>query len=104
MHVLIGYAHPELHSFNGAMKDLAVATLTGAGHQVTVPDLYAQNFNPIAGRHDFIARAEQAHAARTSGFAPDVQREIDRLLAADLLILQFPFWWYSVPALSLIHI
>lgn len=108
MRALIIYAHPEPHSFNGAMKDLAVATLTGAGYQVTVSDLYAQNFNPVAGSHDFTARAdparldmgaEQAHAARTGGFAPDVQREIDRLLAADLLILQFPFWWYSVPAM-----
>lgn len=108
MHVLIVYAHPEPDSFNGAMKDLAVSTLTGAGHQVVVSDLYAQHFNPVAGSGDFTARAdparldmgaEQAHAALTGGFAPDVQREMDRLLAADLLILQFPFWWYSVPAI-----
>ena len=25
--------------------------------------------------------------------------EIDRLFAADLLILQFPMWWFSVPAI-----
>ena len=85
MNILIVYAHPEPDSFNGAMKDLAVATLTGAGHQVTVSDLYAQSFNPVAGSGDFTARAdparldmgaEQAHAARTAGFAPDLQREI----------------------------
>jgi len=108
MRVLIVYAHPEPASFNGAMKDLAVATLAGAGHAVTVSDLYAQGFNPVAGSHDFTGRAdparldvgtEQAHAARTAGFAPDVQAEIDKLLAAELLILQFPFWWYSVPAM-----
>ena len=108
MRALIVYAHPEPDSFNGTMRDLAVATLTGAGHQVTVSDLYAQDFNPVAGPHDFTSRAdgaqldlgtEQAHAARTGGFAPDVQREIDRLLAADFLLLQFPFWWYSVPAI-----
>jgi len=108
MRVLIVYAHPEPTSFNGSMRDLAVATLAGAGHQVTVSDLYAQNFNPIAGPQDFTSRAdtarldlgtEQAHAARTGGFAPDVQREIDRLLEADFLLLQFPFWWYSVPAM-----
>jgi NAD(P)H dehydrogenase (quinone) len=108
MHVLVVYAHPEPASFNGAMKDLAVETLTAAGHSVTVSDLYAQGFNPVAGAADFTGRAdparldigtEQAHAARTGGFAPDVQAEIDKLLAADLLILQFPFWWYSVPAM-----
>jgi NAD(P)H dehydrogenase (quinone) len=108
MRVLIVYAHPEPTSFNGAMKDLAVETLSAAGHAVTVSDLYAQGFNPVAGAHDFTHRsdparldfgAEQAHAARTGGFAPDVRAEMDKLLAADLLILQFPFWWYSLPAM-----
>lgn len=108
MRVLIVYAHPEPTSFNGAMRDLAVATLAGAGHTVTVSDLYAQGFNPVASARDFTRRAdparldvgaEQAHAARTDGFAPDVQAEIDKLMAADFLLLQFPFWWYSVPAM-----
>ena len=108
MRVLIVYAHPEPTSFSGAMKDLAVETLTAAGHAVTVSDLYAQGFNPVAGPHDFIHRVdparldigtEQANAARTAGFAPDIQAEIDKLMAADFLILQFPFWWYSVPAM-----
>ncbi|MBN8279913.1 MAG: NAD(P)H-dependent oxidoreductase [Gammaproteobacteria bacterium] len=108
MRVLIVYAHPEAASFNGAMKDTAVATLTAAGHSVVVSDLYAQGFNPVAGPADFTGRAdpdrldlgaEQAHAARHGGFAPDVQAELDKLLAADFLLLQFPFWWYSVPAI-----
>lgn len=33
MNVLIVYAHPEPKSFNGALKDLAVAALTTEGHQ-----------------------------------------------------------------------
>lgn len=108
MHVLIVYAHPEPTSFNHAMKELAVATLTGAGHRVTVSDLYGQGFNPVAGGGDVLMRAdqarldlgvEQAHAARTRGFAPEVQAEIDKLMAADFLLLQFPLWWYSVPAM-----
>ncbi|MBC7738097.1 MAG: NAD(P)H-dependent oxidoreductase, partial [Candidatus Saccharibacteria bacterium] len=52
MHVLIVYAHPEPKSFNGAMKDLAVTTLTGLGHSVEVSDLYAMGFNPVAGEGD----------------------------------------------------
>lgn len=108
MNVLIVYAHPEPKSFNGAMRDLAVATLTAAGHQVTVSDLYAEAFGAAAGPADFTARLnpekfdlghEQMHAARQGLFAPEVQREMDRLMAADLLILQFPMWWWSVPAI-----
>lgn len=108
MNALIVYAHPEPRSFNGAMKDLAVETLTAAGHRVTVADLYREGFNPAAGPWDFTSRgdperfelgAEQARAARHRTFAPDVQREIDRLFAADLVVLQFPMWWFSMPAM-----
>lgn len=108
MNVLIVHAHPEPRSFNGAMKDAAVETLTAKGHEVVVSDLYAQGFRGDAGPWDFKARAdagvfnlgnEQAHAARSDCFAPDIQREIDRVFRADLLILQFPMWWFSVPAI-----
>ena len=108
MKVLLVFAHPEPKSFNGDMRDVAVHTLTAAGHQVTVSDLYAGHFDPVAGAHDVTARLnpdkfdlghEQMNAATHGLFAPDVQREIDRLLAADLLVLQFPMWWYSVPGI-----
>jgi NAD(P)H dehydrogenase (quinone) len=108
MNVLIVYAHPEPKSFNGAMRDLAVSALTAAGYQVVVSDLYAEGFNPAAGPGDFAGRLnpdkfdlghEQMHASKHSSFAPEVQREIDRLMAADLLILQFPMWWWSMPAI-----
>jgi NAD(P)H dehydrogenase (quinone) len=29
----------------------------------------------------------------------DVQAEIDKLMRADLLVLQFPIWWFSAPAI-----
>src|SRR5690606_20395282 len=82
--------------------------LRRAGHEVTVSDLYAEGFNPVAGRHDFTTtrdptrfhyQSEQAHAARHGGFAPDIAREQARIAAADLLILQFPLWWGGVPAI-----
>lgn len=108
MNVLIVFAHPEPKSFNGAMKELAVDTLIGAGHEVVVSDLYADGFAAAAGPADVTERAnperfdlgaEQAHAAQTSGFSADIQREIDRVFAADLLIMQFPMWWFSLPAI-----
>ena len=108
MNVLIVYAHPEPRSFNGAVKDIAVETLNAQGHTVVVSDLYAQGFDAIAGPRDVTERLdperfnlghEQAHAAKTDSFAPAVQAEIDKLLAADFLILQFPMWWFSLPAI-----
>ena len=108
MNVLIVYAHPEPKSFNRAMLTAAVATLTQGGHSVTVSDLYAMNFNPVAGPGDFTERRfpdslqydrEQKHATAHQAYAPDIQAEIDKLLACDLLVLQFPLWWFSTPAI-----
>lgn len=108
MNVLIVLAHPEPTSFNAALARRAAEALQAAGHAVVVSDLYAEGFNPVAGRHDFSTvadprrfhyQSEQAHAARNGGFAPDIAREQERVAAADLLILQFPLWWGGVPAI-----
>ena len=86
MNVLLVYAHPEPTSFTGALKDAAFDALTAAGHSVEVSDLYAEGFNPVAGRHDFTSVAdatrfhyqtEQDHA-QDAGFAPDLVREQQR--------------------------
>lgn len=108
MNTLIVYAHPEPKSFCGAMRDVAVRTLTENGHHVDMSDLYARQFNPVGGRHDFKQVAdgsrfnyafEQTKAAETGAFASDVATEQKRLFSADLLILQFPLWWFGMPAI-----
>jgi NAD(P)H dehydrogenase (quinone) len=108
MHVLIVYAHPEPQSFNRALLERSVEVLQAQGHTVTVSDLYAMGFNPVASAADFSSRRfpdalqydrEQKHAYERDAFAPDIKAEIDKLLACDLLILQYPLWWFSVPAI-----
>ncbi len=108
MNILIVYAHPEPSSFCAALKDTGLRALTAAGHKVEVSDLYAENFNPVPGRHDFTAAAdpqrfhyqsEQLHASKTGGFAPDLAREQARLMRADLLVFIFPLWWGGIPAI-----
>lgn len=108
MKVLIVYAHPEPDSFNSALMRTAVTALREAGHDVVVSDLYVDGFDPAAGRHDFIAPAdaqrfhyqtEQAHAAATDGFVPELAREQARVMEAELLILQFPLWWGQPPGI-----
>lgn len=108
VNTLIVYAHPEPRSFNRALLERSVQVLRESGHQVTVSDLYAMGFNPVASAGDFTVRRfpdalqydrEQKYAHEHDGFAPDIQAEIDKLLACRLLILQFPLWWFSVPAI-----
>lgn len=55
--VLIVYAHQEPRSFNGALKDVAVAELSRQGCGVTVSDLYALNFEPRATGKDIIGES-----------------------------------------------
>ena len=107
MHALIVHAHPEPSSFTAALKDTAVAKLAALGHTVEVSDLYAEAFNPVAGRHDFAAPAdpgrfhyqsEQLHASRTGTFADDLVREQARVARAELMVFVFPLWWGGLPA------
>ena len=107
MKALVVYAHPEPSSFTAALKDAAVQALEDAGHDVTVSDLYAEGFDPVAGRHDFTTvadpdrfhyQAEQLEAAAHGGFAEDLRREQERVGAADMFVFVFPIWWGGVPA------
>lgn len=108
MNVLIVYAHPEPKSLNGALRDLAVETLTAQGHRVQVSDLYAMRWKAVVDADDFPDRdlpdrfsygreSKRAFAAGTQ--APDVAAEQQKLLWADAVIFQFPLWWFSVPAI-----
>ncbi|MBO9621555.1 MAG: NAD(P)H-dependent oxidoreductase [Sphingomonas sp.] len=108
MRVLIVYAHPEHRSLNGALKDVAVQTLEAQGHEVQVSDLYGQDWKSQVDRADFPALAPDARlvvgyasklAFESGTLTADVRAEIDKLLWADLLILQFPLWWYTMPAI-----
>ncbi|MDA9502577.1 NAD(P)H-dependent oxidoreductase [Bradyrhizobium sp. CCBAU 11357] len=108
MKVLIVYAHPEARSLNGSLRDIAIRELEAQGHEVRVSDLYAEGWKSEVDRGDFpslpidarlgvAAASKQAFEAGT--LTADVKGEIDKLLWADVLILQFPLWWFSMPAI-----
>ena len=108
MQTLIVHAHPEAQSFTAALRDQAVTTLQAQGHEVQVSDLYAMNWNPVASAADFTSREnpeylvyalEQRLGVKSQSIAPDIQAELDKLLWADLLILNFPLYWCSLPAM-----
>lgn len=108
MRALLVYAHPEPTSFTAALKNVARDSLSEAGHTVEISDLYAEGFNPVAGRHDFLGvhdpqrfhyQSEQRHAHETGTFAPDIAREQTRFLKADLVVWLYPIWWGGMPAI-----
>jgi NAD(P)H dehydrogenase (quinone) len=108
MNVLIVLAHPEPQSFNAYLANTARDALVRAGHDVQLSDLYASGFDPceagrhFAARHDaarFDAQAEQRFHWDQRSLPADVAREAERILWADLVILQFPLWWFGPPAI-----
>ncbi|HEY5125410.1 MAG TPA: NAD(P)H-dependent oxidoreductase [Ignavibacteria bacterium] len=108
MNIFIVYAHQEPQSFNASLKNLAIEVFTQAGHNVTVSDLYAMNFNPVSGRHNFTTvqnpdfykqQLEEIYAFDNNGFAADINAEMEKIVWCDLLIFQFPIWWFSIPSI-----
>lgn len=103
---LIVHAHPEPLSFSTAQMTTAAQTLRDAGYRVDVLDLYADAWAPALGREEFAPveghfkpQAEQMRAVKDGTLDAAVKAHLDRLLAADLLVLSFPMWWFSLPAI-----
>lgn len=108
MKSLIVLAHPEPMSFNAALARAAQDALQSQGHRVRISDLYAKAFAPDEhGRHyarrkdpaRFDALTEQRFSSELKALPHEVQSEIDDLLWADLVVLQFPLWWFGMPAI-----
>ncbi|RWF77325.1 MAG: flavodoxin family protein [Mesorhizobium sp.] len=108
MKVLLVFAHPEPRSLNGALRDVAIRELEAQGHEVLISDLYADGWKSEVDRADFpswppeerlLPAAASKKAFATNTLTGDVKAEIDKLLWADALILQFPLWWYAMPAI-----
>ncbi|MEI7059010.1 NAD(P)H-dependent oxidoreductase [Nocardioides sp. CCNWLW239] len=83
MHALWVWAHPNASSLNGRLQEIGRNALVAGGWTVDEIDLYREGFNPL-----LVERGEA-----------DVRHHQDRLREADLLVVQFPLWWYSVPAI-----
>lgn len=99
-------AHPDPASLNGALFRHSVDRLEKTGHEVITSDLYAMGWSPVLSPeditpapHPFRPSHDIRQAYAEGRLAPDVAEEQDKLRAADAVVLQFPMWWYSVPAI-----
>ncbi|QEL25522.1 NAD(P)H-dependent oxidoreductase [Bosea sp. F3-2] len=108
MKILYVFAHPEERSLNGSLREVAFAELRAQGHEILVSDLYAMGWKSQVDRQDFpqwpADKRLLVPAASKAGFASaaltaDVEAEIAKLRAADGIILHFPLWWFSMPAI-----
>ena len=93
MRTLVLFAHPVDTSFAASVHRTIVDSLKAAGHDVDDCDLYAEGFSPV------LSREERLNYHSTEICTKPVQDYVDRLRAAEALVLNFPVWNYGYPAI-----
>ncbi|MDO5572032.1 MAG: NAD(P)H-dependent oxidoreductase [Bacteroidales bacterium] len=88
---LIVYAHPNKDSFNHAILQTMINTLTDLGAVVNIRDLYELKFNPCYSIKDI-------EAAKTGDYPKDVLTEQNYIQEADKITFISPVWWSYLPA------
>ncbi|AGL15070.1 NAD(P)H-dependent oxidoreductase [Actinoplanes sp. N902-109] len=107
MNVFWIQAHPDPRSLNGFLAAQGQRALRAQGHDVEVSDLYAMGWNPVvdaasyahdpAERFHVAAAAKQAHGR--GAVSADIRAEQEKLDRADTIVVQFPMWWFGMPAI-----
>ncbi|WP_339479548.1 NAD(P)H-dependent oxidoreductase [Pseudomonas fluorescens] len=95
MHTLIVVAHHDPRSLTHGVATQIAEGLTLADPQSTfeIADLYAEGFEPRFGAADFAVHHREARPPA------DVLAEQARIDRADTLVLVYPVYWWSMPAL-----
>lgn len=90
---LVLFAHPCAESFSSALHGAVVDTLAAKGWEVDDCDLYAEGFSPVLTAEE--RRGYHEVGPNLSPVAPYVER----LRAAEALVLVFPVWNFGFPAI-----
>ena len=93
MKVLVLHAHPVETSYNAALHRLILERLAARGHEIDDCDLYAEDFDPR------LTRQERLHYHDVGPNLGPVASYVERVRAADALVLSFPVWNFGYPAI-----
>ncbi|MFZ5782707.1 MAG: NAD(P)H-dependent oxidoreductase [Pseudomonadota bacterium] len=93
MRIQVVCCHPLTDSFDHALFRAVVGTLEGNGHDVVATDLYRESFQP--------AMTERERRTYMGNDYDDsaVASYVETLRSVDGIILCFPHWWFSMPAM-----
>lgn len=93
MKVLVLHAHPVETSYNAALHRLILDRLAARGHDIDDCDLYAENFDPR------LTREERLNYHEIGPNLAPVASYVDRVRAAEALVLSYPVWNFGYPAI-----
>ena len=92
--IYLVWAHPRHDSLTAHIADAIHQRAMERKIQVTELDLYRRNFNPVMTLED-----EPDWKNMDKRYSPEVHQLYSELLEHDTLVVVFPLWWYSFPAM-----
>ncbi|MCE6074195.1 NAD(P)H-dependent oxidoreductase [Agrobacterium vitis] len=93
MRVLVLHSHPVAESFSRALYRLTCESLEKAGHEVDGCNLYEEGFDPVLSEQE-----RRTYHDYPQNIEP-VKSHVDRLRAAEGLVIVTPVWNFSFPAM-----
>ncbi|MBY6119790.1 MULTISPECIES: NAD(P)H-dependent oxidoreductase [Mameliella] len=93
MRALVLFAHPCPESLSAALHARVVETLTARGWEVDDCDLNAEGFDPV------LSETERRGYHEVPANLGPVAAHVERLRAAQALVLVFPVWNFGFPAI-----
>lgn len=92
MRVLIVTAHPQRDSFTQALTEQFIAGVAASGHEAEIADLYGEGFNPVVS-------VAEMNDWQNGLVSPVIRAEQERIRSCDGLVLSYPVWWSTPPAI-----
>lgn len=91
---LLVVAHHRTDSLTARVAAQAGRLLTAEGYTVDVLDLHAEGFDPRMTSDD-----EPDWGDRDKRYSDEVQAQMARITEAETIVVVFPVWWFSLPAI-----
>jgi putative NADPH-quinone reductase len=92
MLIQVVHCHPLTDSYDHALFKTIVESLGKGGHQVIATDLYREGFAPAMTEHE-----RRTYMGNDYDFSA-VASYVETLKKIEGLILCYPHWWFSMPA------
>lgn len=101
MKTLIIYYHPHEGSFCSAIRDAVISGLEVGKHEYKLVDLGVDEFDPVMRAKDLkaFAMAGRIGEEGLEGVDPIVLKYMKKLRWAEHIVMIFPIWWMSMPAM-----
>lgn len=93
MKCLVVISHPMSKSLCTHLGTHVAKTLEAMGHEVYIENLYETNFIPTLSHKE-----RESYYSGSYNFC-EVSEQVFRLKQAEALVLVFPTWWFSFPAM-----